>query len=136
MLFSSPILTEHLKSILIVDNDGMTVDLLSLGFKRCGFKVYRAENGLDAWNLFNRECMNSENIDFVLTDMQMPGLNGKELSHRIRNTSQATKIAVMSGGGIEVVRELLNEEVADYFFPKPFKIKQICKILMAETKET
>ena len=50
--------------------------------------------------------------------------------------SQATKIAVMSGGGIEDVRELLNEEAADYFFPMSFKVKQICKILMAEFKGT
>ena len=118
-----------LKSILIVDDDGMIVELLSLGFENCGFKVFKAENGLDAWNLFNRE-----HIDFVLTDIQMPGMNGEELSHRIRNQSSLAKIAVMTGGETDVATELLQDKTADYFFPKPFKIRHICRIIAAEAQ--
>lgn len=120
---------EPMKSILIADDDEMIVELLALGFQNIGFKVLKAENGLDAWNLFNRE-----DIDFVLTDLQMPVMNGTELSHRIRSQSPSTTIAVMSGGETNAASELLRDRVADYFFPKPFSIKIICKVFAAEAQ--
>jgi DNA-binding response OmpR family regulator len=129
MLFSSSNITGHLESILIVDDDGMILSLLSLGFEKCGFKVLKAENGLDAWNIFN-----SEQIDVILTDIQMPGLTGEELSRKVRNQSPHTKIAVMSGGGTDVAAGLLNEGTADYLFWKPFEVKKICKILKADAQ--
>jgi len=129
MLFSSSNIIGHLKSILIVDDDGMILSQLSLGFEKFGFKVLKAENGLDAWNIFN-----SEQIDVILTDIQMPGLTGEELSRKVRNQSPHTKIAVMSGGETDVATGLLNEGTADYFFWKPFEIKKICKILKADAQ--
>lgn len=129
MFFAPPTFKGPLKSVLIADDDAMIVDLLAFGFKKHGFKVFKAENGLDAWNLFTNEP-----VDIVLTDIQMPGINGKELSIRIRNQSQNTKIAVMTGGEIDVATELVQAGVADYFFPKPFDIKTVCRIFEAETQ--
>lgn len=58
------------KSILIVDDDRIIVELLAVMFEKYGFIVFKAENGLDAWHLFN-----SEHIDVILTDILMPGLS-------------------------------------------------------------
>ena len=55
------------KSILIVDDDGVILDLLSVMFEKYGFKVFKAENGLDGWNLFK-----NKDIDFVLTRKNKP----------------------------------------------------------------
>ncbi|MFZ0611390.1 MAG: response regulator [Desulfobacterales bacterium] len=117
------------KSILIVDDDDMIVELLSLGFERHGFIVYKAVDGLEAWDLFNRERM-----DIVFTDLRIPGINGYELVRRIRLRSPATKIAMTTGGDASVVTQLLNDGVTDYFFPKPYNIKTICKIVAAEAQ--
>ena len=121
MLYSSPTFESPLKSILIVDGDGIIIEQLSLGFKKCGFKVFKAESGLNAWNLFN-----SDPVNLVLIGNKMPGLNAKELSRRIRNHSPLTKIALMTDSEADEVKELLNDETADYYFPKPFNIKNIC----------
>ena len=131
MIFSSPTLNASVNSILVVDDDSMLVELISLCFERHGFAVFKAYNGLDAWNLF----MNND-IDVVLTDLQMPVLNGSELSHRIRSQSAHVKIAVMTGGDTNVAEELLKEGTVDYFFPKPFNIKSICQLLIAEAQVT
>ena len=93
--------------------------------------MFKAYNGLDAWNLIK-----IGDIDLVLTDLQMPFLNGRELSHRIRNQSPHVKIAIMTGGANDVAAELLKDGTADYFFPKPFNIKSICKLLIAEAQVT
>ena len=131
MIFSSHILNASVKSILVVDDDSMLVELISLYLEKHGFRVLKAYNGLDAWNLFI-----NNGIDFVLTDLQMPGLNGKVLSHRIRNQSPFIKIAIMTGGENDVAAELLKDGTVDYFFPKPFNIKSICKLLIAEAQVT
>ena len=117
------------KSILIVDDDRIILELLAVMFDNYGFIVFKAENGLDAWHLFN-----SKHIDVVLTDILMPGLNGKELSHRIREQAPFTKIAIMTGGEINVATELMQDGTADYYFLKPFNTNNICKILTTETE--
>ncbi|MFZ0241358.1 MAG: response regulator [Desulfobacterales bacterium] len=116
-------------SILIVDDHESILELLSFGFERQGFTVFKAMNGLEAWNLFNNECIN-----VVFTDMQIPGLNGCELARKIRQHSPLTKIAMTTGGDTVAVTELLKEGTADYFFPKPYNIKSICKIVAAEVE--
>lgn len=131
MIFSSPTFNASVISILVVDDDSMLVELISLCFERHGFEVFKAYNGLDAWNFFI-----NNNTDFVLTDLQMPVLNGRELSHRIRNQSPHVKIAVMTGGDTGVAAELLKDGTVDYFFPKPFDTKSICKLLIAEAQVT
>jgi len=131
LIFSSPTLNASVKSILIVDGDNLLVELISLHLERHGFGVFKAYNGLDAWIFF----MNND-IDFVLTDLQMPGLNGRELSLRIRTQSPYVKIAIMTGGENDVAAELLIDKTVDYFFPKPFNIKRICQLLIAEAQVT
>lgn len=129
MLPSTLNLNGSSKSILIVDDDGVILDLLSVMFEKYGFKVFKAENGLDGWNLFK-----NKDIDFVLTDMMMPGLNGKELSHRIRKQSPLVKIGIMTGRETDVVAGLLKDGTVDYFFTKPFDIKNVCMMLTEEAR--
>jgi DNA-binding response OmpR family regulator len=125
----TPTIDEFSRSILIVDDDRIIVQLLSAIFEKYGFKVFEASDGLEGWQVFN-----SELIDIVLTDILMPGLTGKELAHRIRKLSPSTKIAMMTGGETEVAAELMNNGKADYFFLKPFDIKSVCEMLAAETE--
>jgi DNA-binding response OmpR family regulator len=54
----------------------------------------------------------------------MPGLKAKELSRRIRNHSPFTKIALMTDNEADDVIELLKDETADYYFPKPLNKKK------------
>lgn len=128
MLPSSPNTNSSSKSILIVDDDEIIREVLSCGFEYCGFKTFKAENATDAWSIFN-----SEHIDYVVTDIWMPGLNGMDLSRKIKIKSPFTKIALMSGGETGGVKELMEDEIVDYFFMKPFNIQNICKIFNAET---
>ena len=129
MLVIPPIHIDHTQSILIVDDDNMILDLLSELFKKLGLNVFKAENGLVGWNLFEKEC-----IDIVITDICMPGLDGIELSKRIRNQSPHTKIAVMTGGTADIATELLNDGTANYLFRKPFDISYICKSLIPKAQ--
>jgi len=86
------------KSILIVDDDKVILDVLARGFKHYGFKVFKAENAVDGLNQFLKECP-----DIVITDIRMPGdFNGADLARRIREQSPETTIALITGGDGEV----------------------------------
>lgn len=129
MMASQPIHNDRAPSVLIADDDIFILDLLSEGFEMYGCRVFKAENGFDAWLVFNREP-----IDLVLTDIRMPGLDGTQLSHRIRNRSPLVKIAVMTGGDAEAAASLLKEGTADYYFPKPFDLIDVCASLAPEAQ--
>ena len=130
MLVIPPIYNDHTQSILIVDDDKMILDLLSEVFtKMYDLKVFKAENGLDGLDIFEKE-----RIDIVLTDICMPGIDGIELSKRIRNQSPDAKIAVMTGGDADIAKELLNDGTANFLFMKPFSVSSVCKSLIPEAQ--
>ena len=127
MLVTIPFLTDQPPSVLIVDDDATILELLAEGFEMFGCRVITAENGLDAWTLFS-----GRQVDIVLTDIQMPGLDGMQLSLRIRNKSPKVRIGVMTGGDVDAASQLLEDGTANYFFQKPFNLMRVCKSLIGE----
>lgn len=117
------------KSILIVDDDEIIVETISTCFEIKGFKVFRANNGLEGWNVFQREL-----VDIVLTDIKMPGIDGSELASRIQNHSPSTKIAIMTGGHGDVGERLVRDGIANYCFHKPFALSYVCRTLTGEVQ--
>jgi len=72
--------------------------------------VFKAKDGLKAWDLFNME-----NIDVVLTDILRPDSNVKELCRRIRNHSPLVKIALMAyGGAVDVELFFLRRQKSNW----------------------
>lgn len=66
--------------ILIVDDDRTTRKILGLYLKSRGYDVAYAENGLEAM-----EKLGIDNINLVMTDLNMPYMDGLELIKRIRS---------------------------------------------------
>jgi DNA-binding response OmpR family regulator len=117
------------KSILIIDDDEIIVDLLTTCFEMNGLKVFRAYNGIEGWSVFQKELPY-----IVLTDIEMPGIDGCELASRIRNHSPYRIVAIMTGGHGEVGENLVRDGIADYRFHKPFALSYVCKMLAEEVQ--
>jgi DNA-binding response OmpR family regulator len=69
----------HSRTILIVDDDLTSLDLIDLLFDRAGFQVIKSVDGKSAL-----ETLNVSNPDIILIDLMMPGMNGKDCIEKVR----------------------------------------------------
>lgn len=106
------------KTVLVVDDDplilGSFTEMLSKHFDT----VWIAKNGEDAWQLFLKH-----RPDYVVTDIEMPLLDGLELLHKIKKTSPYVPVVLVSAYDYEEYRDA----GADLFFTKPLRVKTLLK---------
>ena len=79
------------KNILIVDDQKLNLHILQAMLSRLGIRrVLTAGNGREALDILQ----NGEAVDFVMTDMSMPVMDGAALVHEIRKTPRFDRIPV------------------------------------------
>ena len=69
-------------------------ELARIGLTRCGYKVLEADRPAAALEVM---ASYSGRIDLLLTDVVMPGGNGRELAQRIAADSPGTRVLLMTG---------------------------------------
>jgi len=105
------------KLVLIVDDDDGSRRVMVRSLARAGYRVLAARNGQEALRQFD-EHRNA--FALVVTDMQMPGINGCELASALSARDPALKVLFVSGQGqLELQREGLLRRDAT-FLQKPF----------------
>ena len=100
--------------ILIVDDEPTVLDALQALLGGWGFAVSTADSGLGAL-----ETAALEHPDLVILDLVMPGLNGIDVCHRLREWSRVP-IVVLSARGEEPQKVAALEAGADDYVTKPF----------------
>ncbi len=109
--------------ILIVDDDPMVLGMVSKMMQRIGYQTTTAMDGLMALNFLKKGP-----YDLVITDYNMPFIDGYELADQIKETHFGTKVIVMTGNCDEDVLDMLKaSNIIDGFLLKPFNIKMIKK---------
>lgn len=58
-----------------------------------GYNVIEAEDGIEAWELINRH---SDEVSLVITDIEMPNMDGFELAQKIKNDSRFSRLPVIA----------------------------------------
>lgn len=106
--------------VLVVDDNEAVRDVLSRMLSFLGYDVTLAGNGLEAGTLFF-----TGSYDLVITDLQMPLMNGWELCRLIKERSPNTPVMVVSGACDEKHWEKTNMRFVDAIILKPFKLKEI-----------
>lgn len=115
------------KTVLAVDEDA-AVRAVGEGFlRRLGCNVLLASNGTDAVRIFGGR---HQDIDAVLLDLTMEGMDGVETCRRLRVIRPDLPVIFTSGFTAEEFRRRAAE-VGDYFFvSKPFRLDRIRSILV------
>ncbi|MBI4461522.1 MAG: response regulator [Acidobacteria bacterium] len=107
--------------ILVVDDNPAVLELLRLGIEPCG-EVITATDGADA--LLKAI---EEKPDLIISDYQMPGLDGRQLYEKLRSREQTSKIPFIflaGKGDIEERLRQFTDGVEDYIV-KPFFIREV-----------
>ncbi|MBU5590595.1 response regulator transcription factor [Clostridium sp. MSJ-4] len=114
------------KTILIVEDELRMRLLLRDYFKKEGFKVLEAENGLTALSIFKNE---KSHINLIILDIMMPLMDGFTFCKSIREISYVP-IIILTAKSDEEDKLLGYELGADDYVTKPFSPK----ILVAKAK--
>ena len=111
----------HQPVVLVVDDNALVRNLVTLLLQAHGYVVLSAANGQEGLEL-SREYPGK--IDLVITDVDMPRLNGVDLCAHLLEERPGIKAIVMSG--IEM-SEIVSRNIHLPFLPKPFDGKSLLK---------
>ncbi len=106
--------------LLIVDDDHVTLDLLSEVLTREGYEIQTALSGEEAILKANETF-----FDIVITDIRMGNKDGMEVLKSFKKVSpETTVIMITAFGSIDTAIEAIREGAFDYI-SKPFKLEEI-----------
>lgn len=105
--------------VLLVDDEPFIRDVVSLALRRVGFAVLTAASGGEAVELFRSH---REDVDVVLLDMVMPGLDGAATLAELEQVSPDVRCCLMSGGATP-------EDAQGRCIRKPFQMAELVRVL-------
>lgn len=105
--------------ILVIEDDKSIINFLTISLKTNNYKIDVAQNGLTGMSLFY-----TNKPDLVLLDLGLPDIDGTEIIHQIRLSSQ-TPVIVISARGQEEEKVEALDLGADDFVTKPFSIHEL-----------
>ncbi len=109
--------------ILLVEDDKSIRLTVSETLSSEGFRVSSFKDGLSALDFINND--NKKDVDLIILDLMLPGLNGLELCRKIRNDEDYTPILILSAKDNESDRVLGLEVGADDYLTKPFGLNEL-----------
>jgi CheY-like chemotaxis protein len=110
--------SEHVKTVLVVDDDPGMHDMIRDWLVPRGYNLLYAGSGKEGTNIFRRQ-----RVDLVLLDVFMPDQDGIEVLMELRRIAKGAKVVMMSGGGVmklQQVLKLAGKLGATGTLPKPF----------------
>ena len=108
------------RRILVADDDKSIQDVVSELLEFMGFEVALAGNGIEAMAVFL-----DSSFDLVLTDLQMPVMDGLSLASHIKERSPSTPVILLTGSDGETVRKKMERAPVDSVIFKPFRLEDL-----------
>jgi len=106
-------------TILVVEDEGRLAEILEEYLRREGFRTERARDGLRAMELWR-----AAKPDLILLDIMLPGLDGREVAHRIRAESNVP-IIMLTALDDEIDRLVGLGLGADDYVVKPYSPREV-----------
>jgi len=119
--------------ILCVDDEPANLKLLENILVPRGYEVVSAANGEDAL-----QKLKMGTIDLVLLDLMMPGMDGLQVSRKIKDNKKygnAPIVMLTAYTGVETYIKTLSNEVYAYL-QKPFEVEELVRIVRAALEQS
>ncbi|MEJ2690539.1 MAG: response regulator [Deltaproteobacteria bacterium] len=113
-------------TILLAEDDNYVLRLLVEMLQSLGYQTLSATDGEEALRVANEF---QGRIDLLLTDVIMPGLNGRELADRLQEKRPELKIIFLSGYAADSIAHFKVRKERESFHQKPLSPRQILKAI-------
>ncbi len=117
------------RTILCVDDNEQALSIRKLMLETRGYRVLACSGGQQALELFKQG-----GVDLVLSDLQMPGMDGAALVAKIKDISASTPVILFSGK----TRVYEQDMRADIFLPKgmysPIELLERIRIMLIKKR--
>lgn len=112
---------EKKRRILVVDDSPLTRELISSLLEAMGYEIINANDGVDAFERLGREV-----VDMVVTDLEMPRMDGLELTRRLKGhaTLRSLPVVIVTTRGGDADRRRGMEAGADGYVAKGDLVRQ------------
>lgn len=132
-LNSGKLVTEKQINVLVVDDESAIREMIRFALGKSGMRVRCAADGLEALNKISEETP-----DILLLDWMMPGINGLDLTRRLRRNSITAEIPII----MLTAKVTEDDKVAglnagtDDYMIKPFSPRELVARIQAVLRRT
>ncbi|MFA6411091.1 MAG: PAS domain S-box protein [Syntrophales bacterium] len=110
------------ETILLVDDENMTLEVTKELLESLGYRIYAAGSGQDAIALYVEK---KDEIALVILDMIMPGISGGETFDRLRKIDADVRVILSSGYSLEGRAQQILDRGCNGFIQKPFNLDKL-----------
>jgi PAS domain S-box-containing protein len=113
-------------TVLIVDDDEDVRSAVGFILESLGYSIIIARDGVEALQLYSDQ---REQIDVVLLDWRMPGMNGDECFDKLREIDPDIRAVLSTGFGQEGMAQSLIEKGMQGFIRKPYRAQELAEVI-------
>lgn len=113
------------RKLLIVEDDDMSFLYLNHLLSLTGGIIVREKTGLDALKLYR----NDPEFDLILMDLQLPGMDGKQVTREIRKQDLCIPIIAQTADKSPLEKELALEAGCTEVITKPYSMEELFEVI-------
>lgn len=117
---------ERKKTILLIDDEDMILDIGEIALRRWGYNVISADSGKKALQIYEEE---RDHIDLVLLDMILGDINGNEVYKRLKKIKPDVKVLLASGYGMDGNVKKAMDSGRNCFLEKPLNMAELSETI-------
>jgi CheY-like chemotaxis protein len=111
-------------TVLLIDDEEMVINISEMMLKNLGYKVLKAHCGLEGVQLFEE---NQSKIDLIISDLEMPMMNGEEVMDKLREIDPQIKVMLSSGALTDTDEQHVMNKGFNGFLKKPYNLDTLCE---------
>jgi signal transduction histidine kinase/ActR/RegA family two-component response regulator len=122
--------------ILVIDDDPLVTQSLRDTLEADGHVVVTADGGQQGIDAFTEALRRDEAFSFVITDLGMPYVDGRQVASAIKAAAPGTSVVLLTGWGHRILAEHDIPDHVDRVLSKPPKLRELRKVLEEVSCET